>query len=654
MPQLNVLPINVSKSVDLKGESAVSTTSSSKDDFSQYLSKSKGDSSYRNRETDNRLDDNTFKKFRKSESVNNDKKTEQRTDEASVSVKVTDSANNTPEVAAAGKKTGNELAKESLGEENKLPDESELLMSFLVKADQTLVVNNAVKSINIDELSASQKAKSEAQLLLKSSDLVANLSDIAKALKPNSELKPTTLSEQELLAKTLLESSKVSKEKLEVIQVYKEKEILEGKGINSIALEAKVTGKENLEKLNVDNNNKIVEELFSKGTKASDNTIGENFTGDSKKLTESTQKTIIQSFVNTDLAEKSLSKADEENSNISLKELDSKVLDPEIKNVAASKVNPVISAQVNVNAQTPLDVEISVDEQVAQLAQLAQNSNGIATQGADLTAATSVIQNSNGKNSPLGVLSQTPTEVLNKENDSVESEDQLNAKSVESLIDQSKEFSSGENKDGNNKVVAKTTPEFSVNSNFVDVTGRATQVAQQIAEQQAADVFNPTGSSEVSQSQKTNAQLHQETISIFRKDFSDAVKDKVMLMISQKLQQFDITLDPPELGNMHVRVNLQGEQATVNFVVQNQQAKEALEQNMHKLKELLAEQGVDVGDANVEQQSNQGDFEENNEEKLADNQQSLMTNTADASDAVEHNLSAKMINSATTVVDYYA
>jgi flagellar hook-length control protein FliK len=127
-----------------------------------------------------------------------------------------------------------------------------------------------------------------------------------------------------------------------------------------------------------------------------------------------------------------------------------------------------------------------------------------------------------------------------------------------------------------------------------------------------------------------------------------------MLMISQKLQQFDITLDPPELGNMHVRVNLQGEQATVNFVVQNQQAKEAFEQNMHKVKELLAEQGVDVGDANVEQQSQQSDTAENNEENSNDSHQNSMTNTADASDAVEHSLSARMIDSSTTAVDYYA
>jgi len=105
---------------------------------------------------------------------------------------------------------------------------------------------------------------------------------------------------------------------------------------------------------------------------------------------------------------------------------------------------------------------------------------------------------------------------------------------------------------------------------------------------------------------------------------------------------------------MHVRVNLQGDQATVNFVVQNQQAKEAFEQNMHKLKELLAEQGVDVGEANVEQQSQQSDNEADNEENSGDNLRSAMKNTADASDAIEHNLSARMINSSASSVDYYA
>lgn len=98
-----------------------------------------------------------------------------------------------------------------------------------------------------------------------------------------------------------------------------------------------------------------------------------------------------------------------------------------------------------------------------------------------------------------------------------------------------------------------------------------------------------------------------ETINVYSKDFSKSIKEKVMVMVNQKLQVAEIRLDPPELGNMHVRVNLQNEVAAVQFLVQNQQAKEALEQHMGKLKDMLSESGVDVGDAHVAQQERQFD-----------------------------------------------
>ena len=171
-------------------------------------------------------------------------------------------------------------------------------------------------------------------------------------------------------------------------------------------------------------------------------------------------------------------------------------------------------------------------------------------------------------------------------------------------------------------------------------------------EHQSSEILNHTVASDTAQIQKNNVQLQQETISIFKKDFADAVKDKVMVMINQKLQQFDITLDPPEFGNMQVRVNLQGEQAAVNFVVQNQQAKDALEQNMHKLRDMLSEQGVDVGGANVEQQ---GQRQSNDESGLGqgENNSSMLSNQEEVSNA-DHVLSAKLFDSSATGVDYYA
>ncbi|WDE13240.1 flagellar hook-length control protein FliK [Thalassomonas haliotis] len=103
------------------------------------------------------------------------------------------------------------------------------------------------------------------------------------------------------------------------------------------------------------------------------------------------------------------------------------------------------------------------------------------------------------------------------------------------------------------------------------------------------------------QTQKNNLTTLNEALNL-RKDFVGPMKEKVMIMINQKIQQVEIRLDPPELGNMHVRVNLQNEQAAVNFLVQSQQAKEALEQGMGKLKDMLSQSGVDVGDTNVAQQ----------------------------------------------------
>ncbi|WP_076416951.1 flagellar hook-length control protein FliK [Colwellia sp. UCD-KL20] len=158
-------------------------------------------------------------------------------------------------------------------------------------------------------------------------------------------------------------------------------------------------------------------------------------------------------------------------------------------------------------------------------------------------------------------------------------------------------------------------------------------------------------SADLAQTQK-NAVIQQiETISIMRKDFTDAVKEKVMVMINQKIQQVDIQLDPPELGRMQVRINLQSEQAVVNFVVQNQQAKEALEQNMDKLKHMMSESGVDVGGANVKQQSNQSSAQEQN------NQGSNGQFEQHEDSAIEQSIAlqqSKVIKASSTGVDYYA
>jgi len=686
MQQLNVLPINTSQNVETKDDANAFVSPSSKDDFSQHidlhLAKNKDVNHNKNKAADKNVDTKLGNDSTESRNLKTDEHTQNSSGETHVLVDEANSASEAQEVAATGKKD-----EKKSSEDHKTIDDSELLMSFLTKADNTLVEGGSVdeslvEGTKLGKMSAEQQAKYEAQLLLKSSDLVADLSDVARAINPNFEAALADLTEQEKVANSLLSSSKISKTNTEVNQLNA-KALIEENNVEGNSLEAENLADDNKENVNsktqvegnslvngslVNENNGKLNQKTESNTADSDllknnksileqqlnaDKLNEEGLGDSavedKKSVALAQNTTVQQRAKNDLEGKVSNQvgvdSEQSSEKFPQKEISQQNLMPENKNIdpADIKLVPKSTASVEVisGEQNPFEVESKLNDKITK-------------SEANLALASSVSQNANtdnNKNLSTANLGQnTPTEPVVKQGSLVESEAQLSAKSVEQLIEQSKEFSVDENKGVRAKVLPKTNTDFSINSNFMDATSRATQATYDRVDQQVAEIFNPTGSSEVSQSQKTNTQLHQETISIFRRDFADAVKDKVMLVISQKLQQFDITLDPPELGNMQVRVNLQGEQASVNFVVQNQQAKDALEQNMHKLRDLLAEQGVDVGDANVEQQSQQSDQEEN----TGNSQHNSVTNTADASDVIEHDLSARMLNSSSTGVDYYA
>ncbi|MFI8743975.1 flagellar hook-length control protein FliK [Pseudomonas sp. NPDC077186] len=85
--------------------------------------------------------------------------------------------------------------------------------------------------------------------------------------------------------------------------------------------------------------------------------------------------------------------------------------------------------------------------------------------------------------------------------------------------------------------------------------------------------------------------------------WSEAVVDRVMWLSSQNLKSAEIQLDPAELGRLEVRVNLSQDQAQVTFVSPNAGVREALEGQMQRLRELFAQQGMNLADANVSDQS---------------------------------------------------
>jgi flagellar hook-length control protein FliK len=109
----------------------------------------------------------------------------------------------------------------------------------------------------------------------------------------------------------------------------------------------------------------------------------------------------------------------------------------------------------------------------------------------------------------------------------------------------------------------------------------------------------------------------EKAINITKSEGHQQLAEKVRWMVNTKNLVAEIRLDPAELGSVNVKVALSGESVTVNFVVQSQQARDAVDNATPKLREMLAEKGIELGQSSVNQENNgqqgQGDDELSNQ-----------------------------------------
>ena len=84
--------------------------------------------------------------------------------------------------------------------------------------------------------------------------------------------------------------------------------------------------------------------------------------------------------------------------------------------------------------------------------------------------------------------------------------------------------------------------------------------------------------------------------------WSQAVNNRVMMMASQNGQFAEIQLDPPELGSLLVKLQVKNEQVSVVFTTPHGSVREAIEQSMPRLREMFAEQGLDLAESSVHDQ----------------------------------------------------
>ncbi|SMF03217.1 MULTISPECIES: flagellar hook-length control protein FliK [unclassified Pseudomonas] len=86
--------------------------------------------------------------------------------------------------------------------------------------------------------------------------------------------------------------------------------------------------------------------------------------------------------------------------------------------------------------------------------------------------------------------------------------------------------------------------------------------------------------------------------------WTEGLVNRVMYLSSQNLKSADIQLEPAELGRLDIRVNVAADQSTqVTFISGHAGVRDALDSQVHRLRELFTQQGLAQPDVNVADQS---------------------------------------------------
>ncbi len=86
-------------------------------------------------------------------------------------------------------------------------------------------------------------------------------------------------------------------------------------------------------------------------------------------------------------------------------------------------------------------------------------------------------------------------------------------------------------------------------------------------------------------------------------EWGGAVGEKVVWMVNQSHQVAELHLNPPNLGPLEVRLTISNDQASALFVSHHSAVREAIETALPRLREMLADNGIMLGNVTVGSES---------------------------------------------------
>ncbi|MBL1261591.1 MAG: flagellar hook-length control protein FliK [Thiotrichaceae bacterium] len=134
--------------------------------------------------------------------------------------------------------------------------------------------------------------------------------------------------------------------------------------------------------------------------------------------------------------------------------------------------------------------------------------------------------------------------------------------------------------------------------------------------------------------------------------WGEEVGSRIKWMVNSQVQSAELKMNPANLGPIEVKISVQNDQTTIHFSAQNSVVREALDAAMPRLREMLGDNGVNLADVEVSDQSfaqQQKAFEQAND---AMGDEYASGDELDGEDAIESDEGEMLLSS--KIVDYYA
>jgi len=94
-------------------------------------------------------------------------------------------------------------------------------------------------------------------------------------------------------------------------------------------------------------------------------------------------------------------------------------------------------------------------------------------------------------------------------------------------------------------------------------------------------------------------------ITFGKPQWAGMVAERAAMMAAQNISSAELQLDPPELGPLQVKVQVHQDQVSVSFVASNAGVKDALDQTALRLRDMCEQQGMNLAEVSVSDQSQQ-------------------------------------------------